>query len=189
MSLPFSMTKRLGAWLITISTPSSSASSSSQGEALKKPRGRRAMTLMSLPPRRREERQQSMAVLPTPMIRTRSPILSMCPKATEPASRCRYGCGRYRGGRADPRSLPRGAPLPTKTASKSCVEQRPHALDGRVVADLDAHVEDVVDLFGRARCSGSRKDGMLVRIRPPGLSYLLEDRDVDSRAASGRSRR
>ena len=44
------------------------------GEALKYPRGRRAITLMSLPPRRREERQQSMAVLPTPMISTRSPI-------------------------------------------------------------------------------------------------------------------
>ena len=55
-----------------ISTPSSSASSSSHGEALKYPRGRRAITLMSLPPSRREDRQQSMAVLPTPMIRTRS---------------------------------------------------------------------------------------------------------------------
>ena len=36
-----------------------------------------------LAPRRREVRQQSMAVLPTPMISTRSPILSMCPKATD----------------------------------------------------------------------------------------------------------
>ncbi len=35
LSLPSSMTKDLGAWLMTISTSSSSASSSSQGEALK----------------------------------------------------------------------------------------------------------------------------------------------------------
>ena len=69
-------------WLMRISTCSSSASSSSQGDALKNWRGRRAMTLTSLPPRRRDVRQQSMAVLPTPMIRTRSPILSMCPNAT-----------------------------------------------------------------------------------------------------------
>ena len=82
-SVPFSMTKRFGAWLMTISTPSSSASSSSQGEALKNARGRRAITLMSLPPRRRDERQQSIAVLPTPMISTRSPIESMWPKATD----------------------------------------------------------------------------------------------------------
>ena len=41
------------------------------------------MTLMSLPPRRRDVRQQSIAVLPTPMIRTRSPIESVWPKATD----------------------------------------------------------------------------------------------------------
>ncbi len=35
LSLPFSTTKRLGAWLMTISISSSSASSSSQGDALK----------------------------------------------------------------------------------------------------------------------------------------------------------
>ncbi len=40
------------------------------------------MTLMSLPPSRREVRQQSMAVLPTPMISTRSSMAVMCPKAT-----------------------------------------------------------------------------------------------------------
>ena len=63
--------------------PSSSESSSSQGEALKKRRGRRAITLMSLPPKRRDDRQQSMAVLPTPMINTLSPIESMWPKARD----------------------------------------------------------------------------------------------------------
>ena len=83
VSLPFSITKRLGAWLITISTPSSSASSNSQGEALKKPRGRRAITLIVLPPMRADERQQSIAVLPTPMISTRSPMVVTWPNATD----------------------------------------------------------------------------------------------------------
>jgi hypothetical protein len=52
-------------------------------------------------------------------------------------------------------SLPRGAPVPTKIASKPSAEQRLHAGDVRVVADLDAHVENLVDLvhedaFGQA---------------------------------------
>ena len=66
-----------------ISTFSSSASSSSQAEALKKPRGLRAMTLTLLAPRRSEVRQQSIAVLPTPMISTRSPMQPMWPNATD----------------------------------------------------------------------------------------------------------
>jgi len=45
------------------------------GDALKYFRDRRAMTLMSFPPNRRDVRQQSIAVLPTPMMRTRSPIV------------------------------------------------------------------------------------------------------------------
>jgi len=45
--------------------------------------GRRAMTLMSLPPRRRAVRQQSIAVLPTPMMSTRSSIAVTWPKATD----------------------------------------------------------------------------------------------------------
>ena len=55
------------------------------GRALKYPRGLRAITLMTLPPRRRDVRQQSIAVLLTPMMRTRSPIWVVCPKATEPS--------------------------------------------------------------------------------------------------------
>ena len=50
---------------------SSSASSSSHGDALKYGRERRATTFVSTPPSRREVRQQSMAVLPTPMMSTR----------------------------------------------------------------------------------------------------------------------
>jgi hypothetical protein len=40
----------------------------------------------------RDERQQSIAVLPPPSTITRLPILSMWPKETLTASRCRYGC-------------------------------------------------------------------------------------------------
>ncbi len=114
---PFSTTKALGAWFTMISTCSSSASSSSQSEALKKPRGLRAMTLTLLAPSRSEVRQQSIAVLPTPMISTRSPMLPMCPKATDSSQlmpmwmrsvSCRPGSSS---------SLPLGAPVPTKTAS------------------------------------------------------------------------
>ena len=85
MRRPFSITKRLGSWSTTISTCSSSASSSSQGDALKYPRGLRAMTLMTLPPSLAEVRQQSIAVLPTPMISTFSPMRVVWPKATEPS--------------------------------------------------------------------------------------------------------
>ncbi len=70
VSLPSSTTKLFGAWLTTISTFSSSASSSSHSEALKKPRGLRAITFTSFAPSRSEVRQQSIAVLPTPMIST-----------------------------------------------------------------------------------------------------------------------
>ncbi len=77
------------------------------------------MTFTLLAPRRNDERQQSIAVLPTPMISTRSPIRSMCLKATDsshwmpmwmlaaPASRP-----------GSLSSLPFGAPLPTNSASK-----------------------------------------------------------------------
>ena len=68
---------------MTISTFSASASSSSHSEALKNWRGLRAMTFTFFAPRRSELRQQSIAVLPTPMIKTLSPTLSMWPKAMD----------------------------------------------------------------------------------------------------------
>ncbi len=77
---PFSMMKRTGWRFSRISTASSSASSSSHGEALKYLRVLRAMTLTSVAPRRLAERQQSMAVLPTPMMTTRLPTELTCPK-------------------------------------------------------------------------------------------------------------
>ena len=130
------------------------------------------MTLMSLPPSRRDVRQQSIAVLPTPMISTRLADLVDVPEGDrlEPVD-ADVDVGRVASSRPGmSRSLPFGAPLPTKTASKPLVEQRLHAVDRRVVADVDAHVEDVCRSLRRARSAGRRNDGMLVRIRPPGSS-------------------
>ena len=80
VSLPFSMMKRTGDRFSRMSTCSSSASSSSQGDALKYLRVRREITFTSVAPRRFAERQQSIAVLPTPMIKTFLPTSLMCPK-------------------------------------------------------------------------------------------------------------
>ena len=80
VSLPFSTMKRTGDRFSRISTCSSSASSSSHGDALKYLRVLREITFTSVAPRRFAERQQSIAVLPTPMISTRLPTESMWPK-------------------------------------------------------------------------------------------------------------
>ena len=80
VSLPFSMMKRTGDRFSRMSTCSSSASSSSHGDALKYLRVRREITFTSVAPRRLAERQQSIAVLPTPMIKTFLPTSLMCPK-------------------------------------------------------------------------------------------------------------
>ena len=77
VSLPFSTMKRTGERFSRISTCSSSASSSSHGDALKYLRVLREITFTSVAPRRFAERQQSIAVLPTPMISTRLPTDSM----------------------------------------------------------------------------------------------------------------
>ena len=77
------------------------------------------MTFTLLAPSRRLVRQQSMAVLPTPMMSTRSPILSMCPKATDSSQAMpmwMFAAASSRPGRLS--SLPLGAPEPTNTASK-----------------------------------------------------------------------
>ncbi len=80
VSVPFSTMNRTGWRFSRMSTPSSSASSSSHGEALKYLRVLRAMTLTSVAPSRLADRQQSIAVLPTPMISTRLPTDSTWPK-------------------------------------------------------------------------------------------------------------
>jgi hypothetical protein len=68
-------------------------------------------------------RQQSIAVLPTPMISTRSPIES-CAEGDrlEPVDADVDAVRIVAAGHLE--FLPRGAPLPTKTASKPFVEQR-----------------------------------------------------------------
>ena len=76
------------------------------------------MTLTSFAPSRSDERQQSIAVLPTPMISTRSPILSRCLNATDSSHwmpMWMFASPSLRPGSLS--SLPLGAPLPTNTAS------------------------------------------------------------------------
>ena len=175
VSLPFSITKRLGARLTTISTFSLSASSSSQSEALKNPRGLRAMTLTFLAPRRSEVRQQSIAVLPTPMISTRSPILSMCSKATDSSQSMPMWMRSVsrRPGRSS--SLPLGAPEPTNTASNPCRSSRSRRpLTGRAEAQLDAHVEDHADFFVEHRLRQA-EGGNIAAHQAAGRVEPLED--------------
>ncbi len=119
VSFPFSMMKRTGEWFSRMSTCSSSASSSSQGEALKYLRVLRAITFTSVAPRRLAERQQSIAVLPTPMISTFWPTLSMWPKWMDSSHSMpmKIWSVSWRPGSSS--SLPFGAPLPTNTASYS----------------------------------------------------------------------
>ena len=98
--------------------PSCIASSFSQGEAFISSKPERTMTFTSSPPRRREVRQQSIAVLPPPSTMTRRPILSMWPKETLDSQSMpiwMLAAASLRPGMS--RSRPRGAPVPTKTAS------------------------------------------------------------------------
>ena len=98
--------------------PSCSASSFSQGDAFISSKPLRTTTFTSSPPRRRAVRQQSIAVLPPPSTSTRRPIRSTWPNATLASQSMPMwmpDAASARPGR--PRSRPRGAPLPTKTAS------------------------------------------------------------------------
>ena len=176
-SLPSSTTKRFGEWLTTISISSSSASSSSQGEALKNWRGRRAMTLMSLPPRRRDVRQQSMAVLPTPMMRTRSPIALMCSKATlfqpvdadvDPVARLPAA--------GEIQILAAGRARAHEHGVEFALQQSFQAGDRGVVANVDAHVEDHLDLFVQD-LFGQAKRRNVGAHQAAGLGALLEHDD------------
>ncbi len=124
-SRPFSIRNSLGAWLSKIGMPSCSASSISQGDAFITRLGERTVTFTSMPPRRRLVRQQSMAVLPPPITTTRLPIFATCSKATEVSQSMpmwMLAAASLRPGMS--RSLPLGAPVPMKTASKPSFEQR-----------------------------------------------------------------
>ena len=158
VSRPSSMTKRVGAWLTRISTPSSSASSSSHDEALKNERGRRAITLMSVPPRRSEERQQSMAVLPTPMISTRSPTLSVWPNAIDSSQSMPMWIRSLSWRPGMSRSLPRGAPVPMNTASKSCAS-RERRLDTGVSRRRSTPMSTMVAISSSMTSAGAGTPG------------------------------
>ncbi len=88
-----------------------------------------------------------MAVLPTPMMSTFSPTEVVWPKAMDSSQSMPMWMRSVSWRPGMSRSLPRGAPVPTKMASKPAPEKRLHAFDGGVVANVDAHVEDLVDLF------------------------------------------
>jgi hypothetical protein len=100
--------------------PSCIASSFSHGEAFISAKPLRTITVTSRPPRRRAERQQSIAVLPPPSTITRSPTLVTWPNETDASQSMPMwmsSAAARRPGRS--RSRPRGAPQPTKTASKA----------------------------------------------------------------------
>ena len=169
---PFSITNSRGERLTMICTLSSSASSSSHSDALKKPRGLRAMTLTLSAPSRRLVRQQSIAVLPTPMMSTRLPTLSMWPKATDSSQAMpiwMFAAPASRPGSVS--SLPFGAPEPTNTASKP-----PWCSSSRMLATLvlslrSTPIPVIIAISSFSTVCGRRNEGMLVRIRPPGSPY------------------
>ena len=169
VSVPFSMMKRTGCRFSTISTPSSSASSSSHGDALKYLRVLRAMTFTSVAPRRFDERQQSIAVLPTPMISTRLPTDVDVAEVNrlEPLDADEDLIGVVAPGNLELLALRRAA-ADEHGVELLAVEQRLQAVDRRVVAHLDAHVDDVADLFVEHAARAGGTAGMLMRIRPPG---------------------
>ncbi len=112
-------------------------------------KGLRTITFTSSPPMRREVRQQSIAVLPPPSTMTRLPIVLMCSKATldsQSSPMWILASVSLRPGSLA-RSRPRGAPLPTNTASKPLCQQAFQAVDVGVEMGVDAHAEHIPDLF------------------------------------------
>ena len=121
------------------------ASSFSQGDAFISSKPERTTTFTSSPPSRREERQQSIAVLPPPSTITRLPILSIWPNETLDSQSMpiwMFLAASLRPGIS--RSRPRGAPQPTKIASKFFGEQRLQAVDALAADKFDAEIEDVI---------------------------------------------
>jgi hypothetical protein len=116
---PSSCSTSFGTSQLRIGMPSAIASSFSQGEAFISSKPERTTTVTSSPPRRRAERQQSMAVLPPPSTTTRRPTFSTWPKEIEASQSIPiWMCDAASRRPGTSRSRPRGAPVPTKTASK-----------------------------------------------------------------------
>ena len=130
------------------------------------------MTFTPSAPSRRLVRQQSMAVLPTPMMSTRSPIFSMWPKATDSSQAMpmwMLAAAASRPGRFS--SLPLGAPEPTNTASKPPWASSSRMLFTGVFRRRSTPMPVIMAISSLSTVCGSRKEGMLVRIRPPGSPY------------------
>ena len=124
-------------------------------------------------------RQQSIAVLPTPMISTRSPIVSMCPKATDSSQSMPMWMRSVSWRPGSSSSLPLGAPEPTNTASKPPASSSSLMLStGRVEPQRRRPCRGSCRSPRRARSAGRRNDGMLRAHQAAGLAVLLEDRDL-----------
>ena len=125
------------------------ASSFSQGDAFISSKPERTITFTSSPPRRREVRQQSIAVLPPPRTITRLPILSTCPKDTFDSQSMPIWM--LAAASARPGNVEVAAARRARADEDGVVAFRKdagEAVDALAEARLDAaHVDDVVDLL------------------------------------------
>ena len=166
--------------------PSCMASSFSQGDAFISSKPERTITFTSSPPRRREVRQQSIAVLPPPSTMTRLPILSMCPKETLDSQSMpiwMLAAASSRPGDVEVAAARRaGADEDGVVAFR---EHRLEAVDALAEARLDAaHAEDVADLlvdhrFGQAEARDLAADhAAAARLRIVDDELVAERREV-----------
>ena len=139
VSLPSSMTKRLGRVVDDDFDVLLFGVLELPLGGLEEPRGLRAMTFTLLAPRRSEVRQQSIAVLPTPMISTRSPILSICPKATDSSQAMPMWMRSVSSRPGSSSSLPLGAPIRRTRHRSPALEQRRRLSTGEL-SQVRAHV-------------------------------------------------
>ena len=136
------------------------------------------MTLTSVAPSRFADRQQSIAVLPTPMISTRAPTDVDVTEVNrlEPLDADEHLVGVVAARNLELLALGRAAADEDRVELLG-VEQRLQAVDRRVVAHLDAHVDDVADLFVED-LFGQAERGDVDAHQAAGTRQLLEDRDL-----------
>ena len=130
------------------------------------------MTFTSLAPRRSDVRQQSIAVLPTPMISTFSPIDLMCSNATDSSQvmpMWMLAAPSLRPGNFN--SLPFGAPAPTNTASKPPLPNNSFSDLTGWLSLRSTPMPTICAISSSSTSAGRRNDGMLVRMRPPGTPH------------------
>ena len=150
--------------------PSCIASSFSHGEAFISSKPERTITFTSSPPRRRAERQQSIAVLPPPSTITRLPICVMWPKDTEASQSMPMWmlCGRFVAAR-DVEVAPARRAAADEDRVVAFGQQRLHRIDALAAAELDAAGRGCSRPPRRSPSSGRRKRGICVRMKPPAL--------------------